>query len=138
MQLGDLEKDIQAINRYGEALENLKARGVSDSLLDEITSLSVDEATEYTEKLLAMTDDRYEEYMALWEQKQQAAQQVASQFYSSEIEALGREFVDKIPEELGEVKGEMRDIGVQGIQGMVDGMYSQSGFLYQAAASIVS
>ena len=32
----------------------------------------------------------------------------------------------------------MRDIGVQGIQGMVDGMYSQSGFLYQAAASIVS
>lgn len=138
MQLGDLEKDIEAINRYGEALENLKARGVSDSLLDEITSLGVDEATEYTEKLLAMTDGQYEEYMALWEQKQQAAQQVAAQFYQSEIDTLGREFVDKIPEELGEVKDEMRDIGVQGIKGMVDGMYSQSGFLYQAAASIVS
>lgn len=137
-ELGDLQDDIDAINRYGEALENLKARGVSDSLMDEITSMSVKDATAYTEKLLGMTDERYAEYMALWEQKQQAAKQVATQFYQDEMDALGREFVDKIPEELGEVKDEMRDIGVQGIQGMVDGMYSQSGFLYSAAASIVS
>src|SRR5699024_8754329 len=72
------------------------------------------------------------------EQKQQAAKQIATQFYRDEMDALGREFVDKIPEELGEVKDEMRTIGVQGIQGMIDGMYSQSGFLYSAAASIVS
>ena len=138
IELGDLQADIDAINRYGEALESLKARGVSDSLLDEITSLGVDEATAYTEELLGMTDEQYTQYMALWEQKQQAAKQIATQFYRDEMDALGREFVDKIPEELGEVKDEMRDIGVQGIQGMVDGMYSQSGFLYQAAASIVS
>ena len=138
IELGDLQADIDAINRYGEALESLKARGVSDTLLDEITSLGVDEATAYTEELLGMTDEQYTQYMALWEQKQQAAKQIATQFYRDEMDALGREFVDKIPEELGEVKDEMRDIGVQGIQGMVDGMYSQSGFLYQAAASIVS
>lgn len=138
IELGDLQADIDAINRYGEALENLKARGVSDSLMDEITSMSVEDATAYTEELLGMTDEQYTQYMALWEQKQQAAKQVATQFYRDEMDALGKEFVDKIPEELGEVKDEMRDIGVQGIQGMVDGMYSQSGFLYSAAASIVS
>lgn len=138
IELGDLQADIDAINRYGEALENLKARGVSDSLMDEITSMSVEDATAYTEELLGMTDEQYTQYMALWEQKQQTAKQVATQFYRDEMDALGREFVDKIPEELGEVKDEMRDIGVQGIQGMVDGMYSQSGFLYSAAASIVS
>ena len=76
--------------------------------------------------------------MALWEQKQAAAKQVASQFYRDEMDALGKEFVDKIPEELGEVKDEMRDIGVMGIQGMIDGMYSKSGALWNAAASIVS
>lgn len=138
IELGDLQADIDAINRYGEALENLKSRGVSDSLMDEITSMSVEDATAYTEELLGMTDEQYTQYMALWEQKQQAAKQVATQFYRDEMDALGKEFVDKIPEELGEVKDEMRDIGVQGIQGMVDGMYSQSGFLYSAAASIVS
>ena len=138
IELGDLQADIDAINRYGEALENLKARGVSDSLMDEITSMSVEDATAYTEELLGMTDEQYTQYMALWEQKQQAAKQIATQFYRDEMDALGREFVDKIPEELGEVKDEMRTIGVQGIQGMIDGMYSQSGFLYSAAASIVS
>ena len=138
IELGDLQADIDAINRYGEALENLKARGVSDSLMDEITSMSVDEATAYTEQLLGMTDEQYTQYMALWEQKQQAAKQIATQFYRDEMDALGREFVDKIPEELGEVKDEMRTIGVQGIQGMIDGMYSKSGALYSAAMSIVS
>lgn len=138
LEQGDLEKDIEAIERYGDALENLKARGVSDSLLDEITSMSVDEATAYTEQLLGMTDEQYTQYMALWEQKQQAAKQIATQFYRDEMDALGKEFVDKIPEELGEVKDEMRDIGVQGIQGMIDGMYSKSGALWSAAASIVS
>lgn len=138
IELGDLQADIDAINRYGDALEQLKARGVSDSLLDEITSMSVDEATAYTEQLLGMTDEQYTQYMALWEQKQQAAKQIATQFYRDEMDALGREFVDKIPEELGEVKDEMRTIGVQGIQGMIDGMYSKSGALWSAAASIVS
>lgn len=138
LELGDLEEDINAIQRYGDALEQLKARGVSDSLMDEIVGMSVDDATAYTEQLLSMTDDQYTEYMALWEQKQAEAQQIAKKFYSDEMDALQSEFVDKIPDELGEVKDEMRTIGVDGIQGMIDGMYSRSGALWSAASSIVS
>ena len=138
LQLGDLEDDIAAIQRYGEALEQLKARGVSDSLMDEVLGMSVDDATAYTEKLLNMTDDQYTEYMALWEQKQEEAQKIAEKFYQDEMDALQEEFVDKIPDELGEVKDEMRTIGVDGIQGMIDGMYSRSGALWSAASSIVS
>ena len=40
IELGDLQADIDAINRYGDALEQLKARGVSDSLMNEITSMT--------------------------------------------------------------------------------------------------
>ena len=43
------------------------------------------------------------------------------------MDALTEEFVDKIPEELSDVKDEMRTIGVQGVQGMIDGLYSQTG-----------
>lgn len=138
LELNDLEAQINGIERYGEALEALKARGVSDSLLDEIVGMNVEDATAYTEKLLAMTDDQYTEYMALWQRKQQEAQAIAQTFYQDEMDALGKEFVDKIPQELGDVKDEMRSIGVQGIQGMIDGMYSRSGALWSAAASIVS
>ena len=33
MDLGDLQSQIEAINGYGDALEKLKARGVSDTLM---------------------------------------------------------------------------------------------------------
>lgn len=138
LELGDLEEDINAIQRYGDALEQLKARGVSDSLMDEIIGMSVDDATAYTEKLLGMTDDQYSEYIKLWEEKQAEAQKIAEKFYSDEMDALKKEFVDKIPEELGEVKEGMRSVGVDSIQGMIDGMYSKSGVLWSAASSIVS
>lgn len=137
-QLGDLEASIDAITRYGDALEQLKSRGVSDSLMQEITGMSVEDATSYTEELLSMTDEEYENYMALWEEKQKKAQEIAKKFYSDEMDAMKEEFVDKIPQELSGVKDEMRGIGINGIQGMIDGMYSKSGALYAAAASIVS
>lgn len=138
LELGDLEKDIEAIERYGDALENLKARGVSDSLLDEITAMDMDDALAYTEELLAMTDEQYSEYMSLWERKQQAAQQVAAQFYQSELDTLGREFVDKLPDELSDMRDQMAGIGVQSVQGMIEGMTSQTGPLLSAARSLVS
>ncbi len=138
IELGDLQKDIDAINQYGNALEQLKNRGVSDSLLDEITGLSVDDALAYTDQLLNMTEEQYENYMSLWEEKQKAANEVARKFYQDEMDALTEEFVDKIPEELSDVKDEMRTIGVQGVQGMIDGLYSQTGALAAAARQVVS
>ena len=138
IELGDLQKDIDAINKYGDALEQLKTRGVSDSLLDEITGLSVDDALAYTDQLLNMTEEQYANYMSLWEEKQKAADEVARKFYQDEMDALTEEFVDKIPEELSDVKDEMRTIGVQGVQGMIDGLYSQTGALAAAARQVVS
>lgn len=138
LELGDLEEDIDTINRYGEALQNLQLRGVSDSLMDEILGMDVDDAIAYTDKLLAMTDDQYNEYMALWEQKQKAAQDVAKQFYASEIGALESEFISKIPSELDGVKSEFEDVGVQSVQGLIAGMLSQTGALFSAARSLIS
>ncbi len=138
IELRDIEKDIETIEKYGNALENLKNKGAPDSLLNEITDMSIDDALLYTEKLLSMTDEQYEEYMDLWNEKQEAARQIASTFYIDEMDALKKEFVDKIPEELSGVKDEMRDIGVNSIQGMIDGLRSKSGALWSAASSIVS
>lgn len=138
LELNDLKAQISGIQRYGDALEALKNRGISDSLLDEIVGLDVDKATAYTEKLLSLTDDEYSDYIALWEKKQEEAQAVAQKFYADELDMLGYEFIDKIPEELSGMKEEMRTIGIQGIQGMIDGMDAKSGALYATARRIIS
>lgn len=138
LELGNLEADIEAINAYGDALENLQARGISDSLLDEITGMNVEDALAYTDQLLNMTDDQYEKYMQLWEQKQEAAEEVARKFYQDEMDAMTEEFIDKIPGELSDVKDEMRTIGVNSIQGMINGINSMSGSLSAAVRRVVN
>lgn len=138
IEIGDLQDDIDMINAYGDALERLEARGISDSLMDEITGMNVDDAIAYTEQLLNMTDDQYEKYMQLWEQKQEAAEEVARKFYQDEMDAMTEEFIDKIPGELSDVKDEMRTIGVNSIQGMINGINSMSGSLSVAVRRVVA
>ena len=138
IELGDLEEEINAIERYGNALEELKSRGMPEGLLDEVVNLNVDDAIAYTDQLLNMTDDQYEKYMQLWEQKQEAAEEVARKFYQDEMDAMTEEFIDKIPGELSDVKDEMRTIGVNSIQGMINGINSMSGSLSAAVRRVVA
>ncbi len=127
--VNDLQGQINAINGYGDALEKLKARGVSDSLLSKIKDMSIEDATQYTTQLLSMTDEQYGKYMTLWDQKQQAAKSVAEKFYKGELDTLKAEYVDKIPSELSGIKDQMKDIGVMSGQGLADGFASQSAMI---------
>lgn len=137
LQLGDLQKDIDQIAAYGDALEKLKERGVSDSLLSEITSMSVDDALGYTNKLLGKTDEEYAKYMALWDEKQALAADVAKKFYQGEFDTLQAEFVDKIPTELSGIKDEMKNLGAMSGQGVADGFRSQSDYIKSTFTSVL-
>ncbi len=126
LELGSLREQISAIRQYGNALEQLKTRGVSDSLLGEITGMDIEDATAYTRELLSMTDEQYGEYMTLWEQKQAEAQRVAEQFYSSELDALNEEYVQQIPEALSDLKDQLVTIGQDSALGLADGFESMA------------
>lgn len=80
-QLGDLKDDIKQLEKYGEALEQLKEKGISDSLMGEIAGMGVQDAIDYMNKLISMSDTKLDEYVSLFEQKQQMAQAAASRFY---------------------------------------------------------
>ncbi len=129
MELGDLQSQIDSINNYGDALENLKSRGVSDSLLEEIQGMSIEDATEYINKLLQMTTEDYAAYMALWDEKQQAAQRVAQKYYQSELDNLKQEYVDKIPDDLSEIKDRMQTLGENAAKGVAVGFKSQEDYI---------
>ena len=137
LELGDLQSDIDTIYAYGDALDSLKDRGISDSLLEEITGMNVDDALAYTTELLNMTDGEYEEYMGLWEEKQRAAQEVAEKFYQDEMDALEGEFVDKIPEAISGLKDGLYDVGTSSAQGLAEGLKSMQSYVSQTAVSII-
>ncbi|MEA4919386.1 MAG: phage tail tape measure protein [Clostridiaceae bacterium] len=129
MELSDLQDQIDAINTYGDSLEELKKRGVSDSLLEEIQGMSIEDATEYTQKLLGMTDKDYAKYMSLWDEKQKTAQRVAKNYYKGEFDSLKAEYVDKIPDELGGLKDKMSTLGENSAKGLASGFELQEGYI---------
>lgn len=80
-QLGNLKDDIKQLEKYGDAIEKLKEKGISDSMMGEIAGMGVGDALDYMNKLLSMSDTKLDEYVSLFEQKQQMAQAAASRFY---------------------------------------------------------
>lgn len=98
-QLTNLQKSIDAINKYGDTIQALKDRGIVDSLLDEVLGLDQEKAMKYANALLGMADDQYENYMALWQEKEAASKKVAQSIYQTEIDAIHDEYLDKLPDE---------------------------------------
>ncbi len=110
-QLGDLKDDIKQLEKYGDALEQLKEKGISDSLMSEIAGMGVGDALDYMDKLLSMSDTKLDEYVSLFEQKQQMAQGVAEKFYKGEFDALEQIYTGQLPEFLAGVKTELSNVG---------------------------
>lgn len=99
-RLLNLDKDIQEIERYGNAMLALQKKGVDAGLYSEILQMEMDEATAFAEKLLSLNDDQYTAYMEAYQKRAEAAKNIAAQIYQDEFESLNQEFVDKMPDEL--------------------------------------
>ena len=110
-QLGDLKDDIKQLEKYGDALEQLKEKGISDSLMGEIAGMGVQDAIDYMNKLISMSDTKFDQYVSLFEQKQQMAQGVAEKFYNGEFDALEKAYTGQLPEFLAGVKTELSNVG---------------------------
>ena len=46
-QLGNLKDDIKQLEKYGDAIDKLKEKGISDSLMSEIAGIGVGGALDY-------------------------------------------------------------------------------------------
>lgn len=112
-QLGNLKDDIKQLEKYGDALEQLKEKGISDSLMGEIAGMGVQDALDYMNKLISMSDTKFDQYVSLFEQKQQMAQGVAEKFYKGEFDALEKSYTGEIPAFLAGVKAEISDVGAE-------------------------
>ena len=137
-ELGDLAKQRDEIIAYGEALDELKARGTPADLMAEIVQgMSIEDGTDYMRELIQMTDEELTAYLDEWTAYQQAARDIAAQYYSDQLSALETEFTARMGEELADVPEQGEQIGVDTVDGMIAGMVSREGPLAAAAAAIV-
>ena len=124
-QLGDLQKEIDQIQKYGDALEKLQERGLSDGLLSEITNMGMEDAMDYMNKLISMSDGAFDDYVQLFAEKQKAAQEVAAKVYQSEFSALEQNYFQKLPQSIADMQGQLFAAGTQAAGQFAAGMESQ-------------
>ncbi len=138
MSLENLQKQIDAVDDYAAALEGLRTRGVSESLLDEVLAMDVDSATQYAKALLSKSDQEWDRYNALWDEKQVRAAQVAEQFFKDQMEALETEYTDKLGSALDALTDTSFESGVDTAQGLIDGLSSMEEELYKKARTMAA
>lgn len=124
-QLGDLQKEIDQIQRFGDAIDQLNEKGISQGILAEISAMGMEDAMDYMNKLIRMSDSQFDRYVALFEEKQQAAQAAAEKFYRSEAEGIEQEFLSKLPAGLTSMNQQMYQAGQQAAQQLAEGLKSQ-------------
>ena len=86
-----LKTQVDRLEDYNAAIDNLSARGVSKEFLDEIKGMGVD-ATGEIETLVGMSDETLAEYVALWEEKSELSKQAATK----ELETLKEETLQEV------------------------------------------
>lgn len=136
MSLESIQKQTDAIRDYGSTLQQLKEKGVTGSLLDEIVGMGVDDATKYGGQLLGMEAEELAEYIAAWDEKQAEAKKIAEKFYQDQIDALGTEYNDKLGETLGELTDTAFVSGQDTVQGLIDGLKDKEPDLYSQAKTM--
>lgn len=124
-QLGDLQKEIDQIQKYGDALDKLQERGLSDGLLSEITNMGMEDAMDYMNKLISMSDGAFDDYVQLFAEKQKAAQEVAAKVYQSEFSSLEQNYFQKLPQSIADMQGQLFAAGTQAAGQFMAGMESQ-------------
>lgn len=124
-QLGDLQKEIDQIQKYGDAMEKLQERGLSDGLLSEITNMGMEDAMDYMNKLISMSDGAFDDYVQLFAEKQKAAQEVAAKVYQSEFSSLEQNYFQKLPQSIADMQGQLFAAGTQAAGQFAAGMESQ-------------
>lgn len=136
MVLANIDDTIDALDRYDEALTRLKERGASGDFLAEVTNMDVGEGTAFAEKLLSLSDSQFDNYTTNWETQQKKAREIAEKFYADELELLDKQYTEDLDNALAEIPDLVKDIGVDTIKGLTDGMLSEKSTAVAAARDI--
>ncbi len=125
VELADISKDTEYIKQYGSNLAKLKSK-ISNELMNEIITMSVEEGAEFTKKLLGLDDADLKQYNDAYTDKLNAQNSISKSFFAKELKAIKNEFTGKVAEELSSMKQNLEKIGQDAVSGFLKGFNSKN------------
>lgn len=113
--LNNLQTQVDGLTQWNDIIDRLFSRGLPQDLIDELKAMGP-KAMGSIESLLNMTDEQLEQYIVLWEKKNEEAQDAATKMvdktpYTEQIQKTIEEAKAEIKELVDEYNKTMKELG---------------------------
>lgn len=133
--LADPKEALKEIEDYEKAEEKLRARGVSENVMDWIDTLDKATAKDTIDTLNHMSDSKLQEYSKNFDAYKQKVEQKTEDKYGPQIEELNNDFVQKVDGLLAQLPDRAEAEGANTVAGFIAGMESKKGDISEAVTS---
>jgi len=137
MIIGNIQDQTQQIREYTQNLQKIRDK-VSAELFDQITQYDMKEGAAYTKYLLGLSADELDAYNAAYTEKLQAANDAADLIYGKDIEQVGKDYQDEIRRAFDDLPATLEDLGMQAMQGFIDGFGWNTDYMSEEIRTFVS
>ena len=127
MGADSIEDNIRVLEKYGDMLDALKARGADESTLSSILDMDIEEGMKFGAKLLQMSDSEWNGYFASLEKLNQTAADISKKYYQDQVDDLKENFVDKLRSVFTGMNSDMYQVGVDSAKEFVKGWNEKMG-----------
>lgn len=124
LKVNDLTKQMAEMRKYNEYVKKLKASGASQSMLEELTSMDSADGMEFAKQLANMSDADFAQINDYYKQRDELAQELATDLYSSDVSDLNQKLADDITEQFGMLPEEIQAIGADAVDAFIAGLDS--------------
>lgn len=110
IQLANIKQQTDDIKKYSSNLDTLKGK-ISKTLMEEISSMGIEEGLKFTNKLLSLSREELKSYDKAYSDKVKASKKLSKNFYADQLKTIKTEFTDKVTEKMKELKKSMGEAG---------------------------
>lgn len=124
-----MKEQLKEIQDFDKVMESLRSKDIGDDLLAEIYGMDIDKATEFGNKLNKMSDKELSAYVQAYQEIHEKTDEMTSKYYQQELDKFQTEYMqplkDYVSGDQSELKEAMKYVGVDSVQGYIDGITSK-------------
>ena len=94
--VNDVNEQLRKMREYNSAVKKLRAEGMSDSLLSELTSMNNDDSVQFAKYLSGMSASEFTKINELYNEKQKLADELANDLYKDDAQRISDSMTDAL------------------------------------------
>ena len=122
LKVNNLQEQMAEMRKYTEYIKKLKEQDASQGLLEELTSMDAADGMEFAKNLANMSSADFAEINDYYKQRDDLAQELAEDLYSSDVSKLNEKLVSDISEQFGMLPEEIQAIGAESVNAFIEGL----------------